>query len=369
MPQSYKGYEIPAYTDDADAVKAFQDYTDSVVSNLEAEDTVIAALRDKVDLKADWSVPTSSVTDATYTLTLEDGEQIVTFNNADGVVATVPAQDNVGWTEYSTIRVVNYGDGDVTIKGGAGVTVANAAAVVEKFGAATLLRDGKDSWTLVPFSAGGGASQAEFSVPGVTPVDNVSDGSDGIEGATYRTWTIAASSFISCNKAGYAELAIAGAGGGGGGGSSAYPYGGGGAGGMFYSLGQEFQVGTYEATVGVAGNGNGHAGGDTSLTNDDAGMAIVCGGGGGSWATGTYGGCEYRGARPGSGGGGDGGGGGNSANPGRGACAGQENTRYLFGGTQYICGASGYGHRTGASSRATQGGHGVVFLRTIVKYP
>ena len=30
MPQSYKGYEIPAYTDDADAVKAFQDYSDSV---------------------------------------------------------------------------------------------------------------------------------------------------------------------------------------------------------------------------------------------------------------------------------------------------------------------------------------------------
>ena len=34
MPQSYKGYDIPAYTDDADAVKAFQDYTDSVDTNL-----------------------------------------------------------------------------------------------------------------------------------------------------------------------------------------------------------------------------------------------------------------------------------------------------------------------------------------------
>jgi len=34
MPQSYKGYEIPAYTDDADAVKAFQDYTDSLSETL-----------------------------------------------------------------------------------------------------------------------------------------------------------------------------------------------------------------------------------------------------------------------------------------------------------------------------------------------
>jgi len=34
MPQSYKGYEIPAYTDDADAVKAFQDYTASVDENI-----------------------------------------------------------------------------------------------------------------------------------------------------------------------------------------------------------------------------------------------------------------------------------------------------------------------------------------------
>ena len=29
MPQQYKGFVIPAYTDDADAVRAFQDYTDS----------------------------------------------------------------------------------------------------------------------------------------------------------------------------------------------------------------------------------------------------------------------------------------------------------------------------------------------------
>jgi len=46
MPQSYKGYEIPAYTDDADAVKAFQDYTDSV-------DEHFAGVDDKLDLKDD----------------------------------------------------------------------------------------------------------------------------------------------------------------------------------------------------------------------------------------------------------------------------------------------------------------------------
>ena len=53
MPQSYKGYEIPAYTDDADAVKAFQDYTDSVDEKLDLKDdttTVNAELGKKADL-------------------------------------------------------------------------------------------------------------------------------------------------------------------------------------------------------------------------------------------------------------------------------------------------------------------------------
>ena len=51
MPQSYKGYEIPAYTDDADAVKAFQDYTDSVDEKLvDVDATVADQLKTKADL-------------------------------------------------------------------------------------------------------------------------------------------------------------------------------------------------------------------------------------------------------------------------------------------------------------------------------
>ena len=51
MPQSYKGYEIPAYTDDADAVKAFQDYTDSVDENISAIQTTLDKdLTTKADL-------------------------------------------------------------------------------------------------------------------------------------------------------------------------------------------------------------------------------------------------------------------------------------------------------------------------------
>ena len=63
MPQSYKGYEIPAYTDDADAVKAFQDYTDSVDEKLGLPDdttTVGAQLALKADRVDGTSAPSSA---------------------------------------------------------------------------------------------------------------------------------------------------------------------------------------------------------------------------------------------------------------------------------------------------------------------
>jgi len=58
MPQSYKGYEIPAYTDDADAVKAFQDYTDSVSTELDNK-----ASKESVSLKADLTGGPSATSD------------------------------------------------------------------------------------------------------------------------------------------------------------------------------------------------------------------------------------------------------------------------------------------------------------------
>ena len=86
MPQSYKGYEIPAYTDDADAVKAFQDYTDSV-------DEKFVGVDDKLDLKDDTTTVNAElekkadVSGATFT-------GPVTVQSSNGGVCNITVSSN-----------------------------------------------------------------------------------------------------------------------------------------------------------------------------------------------------------------------------------------------------------------------------------
>ena len=219
--------------------------------------------------------------------------------------------------------------------------------------------------------AGGATDWADFSIPGVTPVEHISNGIDGIQGAKYKTWRIDSSVNAQCIKPGIAELYLVGGGGGGGCTGGQYPTGGGGAGGIYINQGEEFATdndgGVYVIVIG-SGAGGGGVGGDTSIKCGDGTTTLVtkdigCGGGGNAWSTGNYEGCSYKNARPGWGGGGDGGGGGKNGNPGSSCCDGKSNAHTIFGGTETI------GNNTSGGCGSCAGKAGKAIIRVLLEMP
>lgn len=229
---------------------------------------------------------------------------------------------------------------------------------------------------------------ADFDVPGVTPKEYVSDGSDGVKGATYKLWRIRTNVVARCIKPGVAEMILSGAGGGGCGGAPEYPLGGGGSGGVYVDGGEKFitdnDSGLYHITIGAGGGGAGQKGGDTTIKNGDGSTTLVtkritCGGGSTNYGT-DYGGCRNQ--SPGASGWiGDveqkypspmsGGSGGQNANPGAPSCAGESRQRWILGGTEWVSGigGSGQGAGTNGGTGTCAGQSGGVILRVLVKMP
>jgi len=90
-------------------------------------------------------------TGTTYTLVLTDVAKIVTLDNASAITLTVPPESSVAWPAGTTIVLVALGAGTVTIAAGSGVTINSAASAVDigaRYGVATLLKTGTDTWLL-----------------------------------------------------------------------------------------------------------------------------------------------------------------------------------------------------------------------------
>jgi len=90
-------------------------------------------------------------TGTTYTLVLTDVAKIVTLDNASSITLTVPPESSVAWPAGTTIVLVALGAGTVTVAAGAGVTINSAASAVDigaRYGVATLLKTGTDTWLL-----------------------------------------------------------------------------------------------------------------------------------------------------------------------------------------------------------------------------
>lgn len=237
------------------------------------------SLANKVDTKVDYALPVNAQTGTTYTFVLADGLRLTTASNAASSTYTVPPQSSVVWLANSVIRLVNYGAGVVTVAGGSGVTVTNAAKTLAQYESVALIRTGSDDWTLVPFS--GGVGNADFSD---AATGTYSDG-----GINYKYKTYTASGTLTVTRAGVADVIIIGGGGGGGrdggGGSKG---GGGGAGGWVVAQRYFMSTGTLTITIGAGGAaGTAGARGGTGTTSSVGTSATVpyiesIGGGGGS---------------------------------------------------------------------------------------
>jgi hypothetical protein len=299
-------------------------------------------------------------TGASYSFLLTDFTKLVTLSNAGAVTVTLPLESSVAWPANTQLRLLNLGAGTVTVVGAGGVTINGSPLTLAQFKAATLVKNGTNTWTFLPFSSGVGAA-------------NFSDAATGTySGFKYLTFT--ASGTMTVTTAGFADIVIAGGGGGGGNG------GGGGAGGVLTLTNVYLPVGTLTCTIGAGGSsqqgnasrvdsiygiGGGWASGSPTTNQGQLGGS----GAGGTWGagspapggTGTPGQGNDGGA--GSTGTGNGGGGGATAVGGtatgnNGANGGAGTTTSIAGTTPsgaYVAGSYALGGGGGGGGTGTQG--------------
>lgn len=296
------------------------------------------SLANKVDTKLDNALAANAQAGATYTFVLADARQLVAATNAGTKTFTIPPQSSVVWLANSTIRVVNYGAGALTIAGGSGVTVTNATKTLAQYESAALIRTGTNTWTLVPFS--GGAGNADFSD---AATGTYTDGN----GVSYKYKTYTGDNTLTITRAGLADVLVVagGAGGSGGyydGGSLANGGAGGGAGGYYY-YNVLLPVATHTVQVGAGGAGASGTSGAGSLSGLKPYLGLMVGGGSAASPFAQTGGF-----------GGSGGGGFGRIVAGTGG-AGISPYGNSGGNSSNISGGGGGGGAGGAASGATQG--------------
>ena len=89
-------------------------------------------------------------TGTTYTPVLADNGKLVTLSNASAITLTVPTNASVAYATGAQINIEQIGAGQVTIVGDTGVTVNGTGTKLRtQYSAATLVKLGSDSWTLI----------------------------------------------------------------------------------------------------------------------------------------------------------------------------------------------------------------------------
>lgn len=102
-----------------------------------------------VSMPAQMTIKT--VTEATYSLSLDDALSYLRFTNGSAVSCKVPSNADVNFGVGHQINIVQAGAGQVTIAGAVGVTI-NAAEKLKtrKQGSlVTLVKVGTDEWDLI----------------------------------------------------------------------------------------------------------------------------------------------------------------------------------------------------------------------------
>lgn len=90
-------------------------------------------------------------TGTTYTTVLLDAGKLITLSNAAAITLTVPPSSSIAYAIGTSIDLVQTGAGQITLVGGAGVTVSATPGLKlrAQYSAATLLKIGSDTWVLV----------------------------------------------------------------------------------------------------------------------------------------------------------------------------------------------------------------------------
>lgn len=111
------------------------DYNSNTITNLPA---------------ANLDLTLNAQTGTTYTLVAGDKNKLVTLSNGSAIALTVPTNASVPYATGSQINIQQLGAGQVTVTGDTGVTVTGTGTKLRaQYSAATLIKTGTDSWTMV----------------------------------------------------------------------------------------------------------------------------------------------------------------------------------------------------------------------------
>ena len=112
------------------------DYNSNTITNLPA---------------ANLDLTINAQTGTTYTLVASDKNKLVTLSNASSITLTVPTNASVAYSTGSIINIQQIGAGQVTVAGAGGVTVTSTPGLKlrAQYSAASLIKTGTDSWTLI----------------------------------------------------------------------------------------------------------------------------------------------------------------------------------------------------------------------------
>jgi hypothetical protein len=94
-------------------------------------------------------------TGTSYTTVLGDNGDLVTLANASAITLTIPPNSSVAYPVGAQLNVAQFGAGQVTITGGAGVTVVSTGASASapklrvQYSTATAIQTAADTWLVM----------------------------------------------------------------------------------------------------------------------------------------------------------------------------------------------------------------------------
>lgn len=101
------------------------------------------------------NIAINNQTGTTYTTVLTDNSKLITLANASAIAATIPPYSSVAYPIGSQITFAQYAAGQVTISGGAGVTVVSTGATAAtpklraQYSTATAIQTSTNTWLVV----------------------------------------------------------------------------------------------------------------------------------------------------------------------------------------------------------------------------
>ena len=129
--------------------------TDTLVGKTTTDTLTNKTLTSPTINDARQNLTLNAQTGTTYTLVLTDNGRLVTLSNASAITVTVPLNSSVAYATGAIINVQQIGAGQVTIQGASGVTITSTGATATtpktraQYSAASIIKTGTDSWTVI----------------------------------------------------------------------------------------------------------------------------------------------------------------------------------------------------------------------------